>query len=74
MICSFISFQFIRQKEWIQENFPKDTRYETIIISTQNNDGNILTAEAIQYVIFKSKYYNIHIQIFDYLFNGKPHH
>lgn len=52
-----LSFQFIRQREWILENFPKDTRYETVIMSTSEADGNVLTAQTIQYVSRLSFYF-----------------
>ena len=38
--------QFTKQRSWIKEHFPKDTRYETIIIS----GDNVLLASHIRYV------------------------
>lgn len=38
----------IVQKEWIAEHFPKDTRYETILIN--GNSQNLLTAETMNFV------------------------
>ena len=29
------SLQFIKQRNWILSNFPKDTRYETVLISSR---------------------------------------
>ena len=45
----FFLFQFIKQKEWILQNYPKDTRYESIILTVQEG-GNILTASTMQYL------------------------
>ena len=45
----FFFFQFIKQKEWILQNYPKDTRYESIILTVQEG-GNILTASTMQYL------------------------
>jgi len=42
---------FISQRDWILSNFPKDTRYETIILSTREENGNILTADTIRYLL-----------------------
>ena len=39
-------FQFIEQKAWIAENFPKDRRFENLILESEN----ILTAETVKYV------------------------
>ena len=47
------SLQFIKQRNWILSNFPKDTRYETVLISSSSSDnsiGNVLTAQTMQYV------------------------
>ena len=41
-----LTFQFIEQKQWISENFPKDRRFETIIGSAEN----VLTADYMRYV------------------------
>ena len=38
--------QFIEQKAWIAENFPKDKRFEYVIIT----GDNVLTAETFSYV------------------------
>ena len=38
--------QFTKQRSWIKEHFPKDTRYETLIIS----GDNVLLASHIRYV------------------------
>ena len=44
-------YQFVDQNAWIKENYPKDMRYESIIVSSKNGtSGNILTAASIQYV------------------------
>lgn len=44
------SLQFIKQRNWILSNFPKDTRYETVLISAKAQHGNVLTADTVQYV------------------------
>ena len=44
----FIFFQFVTQKEWISQNFPKDRRYESVIVSAKN--GNVLNNATIRYV------------------------
>ena len=44
-----LSFQTIDQKAWIQDNFPKDTRYESVIITAKDGD-NVLSNITIQYV------------------------
>ena len=47
-----ICFQYTEQKDWISENYPKDKRFETIIVaSTDGMSGNVLTDSTIQYVI-----------------------
>ena len=38
--------QFIEQKIWIAENFPRDRRYENLIFESEN----VLTADTIRYV------------------------
>jgi hypothetical protein len=44
-------YQFVDQNAWIKENYPKDMRYESIIVYSKNGtSGNILTAASIQYV------------------------
>ena len=44
--------QFVDQNAWIKENYPKDKRYESVIVYTTNGtNGNVLTAASIQYVI-----------------------
>ena len=44
-------YQFVDQNAWIKENYPKDMRYESIIVYSRNGtSGNILTAASIQYV------------------------
>ena len=44
-------YQFVDQNAWIKENYPKDMRYESIIVNSKNGtSGNILTAASIQYV------------------------
>ena len=45
-------FQQIKQREWVLTNFPKDTRYETIILSSKDGQTNLLTAETIKYVSY----------------------
>ena len=45
-------FQQIKQREWVLTNFPKDTRYETIILSSKDGQTNLLTAETIRYVSY----------------------
>jgi len=41
---------FIAEREWILDNFPKDTRYETLVLASKEPHGNVLTAETIRYV------------------------
>ena len=41
-----IVFQFIEQKAWIAENFPKDRRFENLILESDN----VLTADTVKYV------------------------
>ena len=38
--------QFIEQKAWIAENFPRDRRFENLILASEN----ILTADTVKYV------------------------
>ena len=38
--------KFIEQKAWIAENFPRDRRYENLILESEN----ILTADTVRYV------------------------
>ena len=45
-------FQQIKQREWVLTNFPKDTRYETIILSSKHGQTNLLTAETMKYVSY----------------------
>jgi len=42
---------FIKQRNWILSNFPKDTRYETVLISHDKSIGNVLTAHTMQYLL-----------------------
>lgn len=41
--------QYIAQAKWIAQNFPKDKRYENIIIHN-GDSGNVLKASYMQYV------------------------
>ena len=46
-----IFLQFVEQNKWIKENYPKDKRYESILVYTKDGiSGNVLTAASIQYV------------------------
>ena len=38
--------QFIEQKAWIAENFPRDRRFENLILASDN----VLTADTVKYV------------------------
>ena len=40
---------FVAEREWILQNFPKDTRYETVILSSE--EKNVLTADTIKYIL-----------------------
>ena len=40
------SFQFNEQKAWIADNFPRDRRYENLILESEN----VLTADTVRYV------------------------
>ena len=40
---------FVSEREWILQNFPKDTRYETVILSSE--EKNVLTADTIKYIM-----------------------
>ena len=62
--------QRIKQKEWITKHFPKDTRYETIILSSNFEDGNILVPETLLYVscktaIWQNGHHFCHFQLLD---------
>ena len=43
---SYNKFQFVQQKEWIAANFPKDKRFEYLILEAEN----VITAETFKYV------------------------
>ena len=45
-----IFFQFIPEKQWVLEKFPKDQRYQSVALSTNDPNGNVLTADSIRYV------------------------
>ena len=40
------SYQFIEQKAWIAETFPKDRRYENLMVVGED----VLTADTVRYV------------------------
>ena len=56
--------QYLDDKAWIEENFPKDMRYETVII----HGPNVLTADYFTYVSQKSElpYESKKLAIFSY--------
>ena len=41
-----VSFQFLDDKQWINDNFPRDMRYENVMLYSDN----VLKASYMQYV------------------------
>ena len=48
-IFIILCLQFSEQRIWIEQHFPKDTRYQTVLISGEN----VLQASYIRYVSWK---------------------
>lgn len=48
-IFIILCLQFSEQRVWIEQHFPKDTRYQTVLISGEN----VLQASYIRYVSWK---------------------
>ena len=44
--------QFIEQKTWIAEKFPRDRRFENLVMV----GDNVLTADMVRYVRYDSQY------------------